>query len=240
MNIITYVFKSSLGKKYIMAVTGFALFVFVIGHLAGNLQIFVGQEAINRYGHFLQSNPELIWPARLSLLLMVGLHIWSAIKISLENKAARPVGYAVYQPVGSSYASRTMLVGGCIVFVFIVYHLLHYTAEVQYLNFTGQDFGAFMEKLPGQFPSERHDIFKMMVVGFSNPLVSGFYVLGLALLCLHLSHGASSMFQSLGWKNEAYRPFLDNAARVVAVVIFVGYTSIPVAILCGYGKEALK
>ena len=240
MNIITHVFKSSLGKKYIMAVTGFGLFLFVIGHLAGNLQIFLGREAINHYGQFLQSNPELIWPARLTLLLMVGLHIWSAVMVSLENKAARPVSYAVYQPVGSSYASRHMLIGGSVVFVFIVYHLLHYTAEVQYLNFTGRDFAAFMEKLPGQFPPERHDIFKMMVVGFSQPLVSGFYVLGLALLCLHLSHGASSMFQSLGWKNEAYRPFLDNAARVIAVAIFLGYTSIPIAILCGYGKEALK
>jgi succinate dehydrogenase / fumarate reductase cytochrome b subunit len=240
MNIITHVFKSSLGKKYIMAVTGFVLFLFVIGHLVGNLQIFLGREAINRYGDFLQSNPEIIWPARLGLLLMVGLHIWSATKISLENKAARPVGYAVYQPVGSSHASRTMLLGGSIVLVFIIYHLLHYTAQLQYLNFTGQDFTAFMEKLPGQVPAERHDIFKMMVVGFSKPLVSGFYVLGLALLCLHLSHGASSMFQSLGWKSEAYRPFLDNAARVVAVLIFLGYTSIPLAILCGYGKEALK
>ena len=240
MNIIANLFKSSVGKKYVMAVTGAVLFLFVIGHLVGNLQVFLGAEAINRYGHFLQSNPELIWPARLTLLLMVGLHIWSATKLSLENKAARPVAYAVYQPVGSSYASRTMLVGGSIVFVFIIFHLLHYTAEVQYLNFTGQNFAAFMEQLPGQVPAERHDIFKMMVVGFRNPLVSGFYVLGLALLSLHLSHGASSMFQSLGWKNEAYRPFLDKAAQVVAVLIFLGYTSIPIAILCGYGKEALK
>jgi succinate dehydrogenase / fumarate reductase cytochrome b subunit len=240
MTIITNVFGSSLGKKYIMAGTGCALFLFVIGHLAGNLQVFLGREAINRYGYFLQSNPELIWPARLTLLLMVGLHIWSATRLSLENKAARPVGYAVYQPVGSSIASRHMLLGGSVVFVFIVYHLLHYTAEVQYLNLTGRNFATFMEKLPGQFPPERHDIFKMVVVGFSKPLVSGFYVLGLALLCLHLSHGASSMFQSLGWKNEAYRPFLDKAAQVVAVLIFLGYSSIPLAILCGYGKEALK
>ena len=240
MNIITNVFRSSLGKKYVMAVTGCALFLFVIGHLAGNLQIFLGPEAINRYGYFLQSNPELIWPARLGLLLMVGLHIWSAVKVWLENKAARPVGYALYQPVGSSYASRNMLIGGSVVFVFIIYHLLHYTAEVQFLNLTGQNFAAFMEKLPGQVPPERHDIYKMMVVGFSKPLVAGFYVLGLALLCLHLSHGASSMFQSLGWKNDAYRPFLDKAAQVVAVLIFLGYTSIPIAILCGYGKEALK
>ena len=111
---------------------------------------------------------------------------------------------------------------------------------MQYLNLTGQNFAVFMEKLPGQFPPERHDIFKMMVVGFNNVWVAGFYVLGLALLCLHLSHGASSMFQSLGWKNEAYRTFLDRAAQVVAVVIFIGYASIPLAILCGYGKEALK
>jgi succinate dehydrogenase / fumarate reductase, cytochrome b subunit len=239
MKIITNLFQSSLGKKYIMAVTGCCLFLFVIGHLAGNLQIFLGREAINRYGYFLQSNPELIWPARMGLLLMVALHLWSAITLSLENNAARPVGYEVYQPIGSTYASRTMFLGGSIVFVFIVYHLLHYTAEVQYLNFTGQNFAAFMEPLPGQMPPERHDIFKMMVVGFNKPLVSGFYILGLALLCLHLSHGASSMFQSLGWKNEAYRPCLDRAAQAVAVLIFLGYSSIPVAILCGYGKEAL-
>src|SRR5215470_7588189 len=109
MNLCTNIFRSSLGKKYIMAVTGFILFIFVIGHLAGNLQIFLGPEAINRYGHFLQSNPELIWPARLVLLLMVLLHIWSASKLSLENKTARPIGYEEYRPVGSSYASRTML-----------------------------------------------------------------------------------------------------------------------------------
>ena len=240
MNIIANLFKSSVGKKYVMAVTGSVLFLFVIGHLIGNLQVFLGPEAINRYGHFLQSNPELIWPARLTLLLMVGLHICSAATLSLENRAARPVGYAVYQPVGSSYASRNMLIGGGVVFAFLIYHLLHYTAQVQYLNLTGQSFATFVEQLRGQVPAERHDIFKMMVVGFSKPLVSGFYVLGLALLCLHLSHGASSMFQSLGWKNEAYRPFLDKAARVVAVLIFLGYSSIPVAILCGYGKEALK
>jgi succinate dehydrogenase / fumarate reductase, cytochrome b subunit len=240
MKIITNVLQSSLGKKYVMAATGFVLFVFVVGHLAGNLQVFLGREAINRYGYFLQSNPELLWPARLALLLAVGLHIWSATKLSLENRAARPVGYAQYQPVGSTYASRTMLMSGIIIFVFILYHLLHFTADLRYINLTGKDFSAFMETLPGQVPSERHDIFKMMIVGFNNGWVSGFYILGIGLLCLHLSHGASSMFQSLGWKSEAYRPFLDNFARAVAVLIFVGYVSIPTAILLGYGKEALR
>jgi len=234
MKIISRLFNSSLGKKYIMAVSGLVLFLFVVAHLAGNLQIFLGPEAINRYGHFLQTNPELIWPARLFLLLMVGLHIWAAIKLSAENRAARPVGYAQYRPVGSSFASRTMLMSGLIILVFIIYHLLHFTVQVQYINLTGQSFVDFMD------PAKRHDIFKMMVVGFNNIGVSGFYILGMALLCLHLSHGVSSMFQSLGWKNQAYGPVLNKLAQVVAVLIFLGYSSIPVAILLGYGKEHLK
>ena len=233
MNIIENIFKSSLGKKYIMAVTGFAMFGFVIGHLVGNLQIFMGPEAINRYGHFLQSNPELIWPARIGLLVMLALHVWSAIKLSAENKAARPIAYENWQPVGSTYASRTMLMSGLIIFVFIIFHLLHYTAQLKFVNMTGQNFVDFMD------PQKRHNIFKMMVVGFNQPLVSGFYILGMALLCLHLSHGVSSMFQSIGWKNKAYGPILDQASRWLAVAIFVGYSSIPVAILLGYGKEAM-
>jgi succinate dehydrogenase / fumarate reductase cytochrome b subunit len=217
-----------------MAVTGFLLFLFVIGHLVGNLQIFLGPEAINRYGHFLQSNVELLWPVRIGLLIVVGLHIWSAAKLSLENREARPVAYATYQPIGSTYASRTMLMSGLIVLCFIIYHLLHFTVQTQYINLTGQNFATFTDS------EKRHDVFKMMVVGFNNGWVSAFYILGMALLCLHLSHGVSGMFQSIGWKNETYRPILDKGARVLAVLIFLGYTSIPVSILLGYGKEVLR
>src|SRR5215468_5513859 len=99
MNLCTNIFRSSLGKKYIMAVSGLVMFLFVIGHLAGNLQIFLGREAINRYGHFLQSNPELIWPARLFLMLMLCLHIWAAVQLTAENRAARPAGYGECHPV---------------------------------------------------------------------------------------------------------------------------------------------
>jgi succinate dehydrogenase / fumarate reductase cytochrome b subunit len=234
MNIVANIFRSSLGKKYVMAVSGFVLFLFVVGHLAGNLQIFLGPEAINRYGHFLQSNPELIWPARLGLLLMLGLHIWAAVRVSLENKAARPVAYAQYQPVASSYASRTMLMSGLIIFAFVIYHLLHFTVQVRYINGTGREFGDFIDL------EKRHDIFKMMVVGFGNGWVSAFYILGMGLLCLHLSHGVSSMFQSIGWKNQAYGPILDKGARAISGLIFLAYASIPIAILLGYGKECLK
>ncbi|HRT07935.1 MAG TPA: succinate dehydrogenase cytochrome b subunit [Candidatus Paceibacterota bacterium] len=221
--------------KYLMAVTGGLLLLFVIGHMLGNLQIFAGREAINRYGHLLQSSGELLWVVRLGLLAVVALHVWSAIKLSLENKAARPVAYAQYQPVGSTYASRTMLMSGLIVFAFIVFHLLHYTVRAQAVNLTGQDFAAFKEALPNG--ESRHDVYKMMIVGFRSVWVSAFYVLGVGLLCLHLSHGASSMFQSLGWKNDAYRPWLDRLARLLALAIFLGYISIPVAILLGYGKD---
>jgi succinate dehydrogenase / fumarate reductase cytochrome b subunit len=234
MNIVCNIFGSSLGKKYIMAVTGFVMLLFVIGHLVGNLQIFLGPEAINRYGHFLQSNTEILWPVRIGLLLMLVLHVWSAAKLSAENKAARPIAYGSWQPVGSTYASRTMLMSGIIVFVFIIYHLLHFTVQTQWVNLTAKSFVDFMD------PQKRHDIFKMMVVGFNSGWVSGFYILGIALLCLHLSHGVSSMFQSIGWKSPAYGPFLDKASRWLAVAIFLGYTSIPIAILLGYGKEALK
>ncbi len=231
---IAAIFNSSLGKKYVMAITGLMMFLFVIGHLAGNLQFFLGSESINRYGHFLQSNPEIIWPARIILLGAIFLHIWSAIRLTMENRAARPVAYAEYKPVGSTFASRTMMMSGLIILAFIIYHLLHYTATVQYINFTGQNFATFED------PQHQHDIFKMMVVGFSKPLVSAFYLVGIGLLCLHLSHGASSLFQSLGWKTRAWGPCLDRGSKIIAVLIFVGYASIPISVLCGYGGTALK
>ena len=200
-------------------------------HLAGNLQVFLGAEAINRYGHFLQSNPELIWPARGVLLLMVGVYIWAAVKLSLENKAARSIGYAQYQPVGSSYASRTMLMSGLIIAGFVIYHLLHFTVQMKSINFTGQDFERLLDA------KGRRDVYGMMITGFSSPLVSGFYVVSMALLCLHLSHGAGAMFQSVGWKNQVYGPIIDRLAKIAAWLIFLGYSSIPVAVLLGYGKR---
>jgi succinate dehydrogenase / fumarate reductase cytochrome b subunit len=234
MKMIVNLFRSSLGKKFIMAVTGFILFGFIVGHLAGNLQIFFGPEAINRYGKLLHDNVELLWPVRIVLISVFSLHLWAAMKVSEENKAARPVAYAEYKSVGSTYASRTMLMSGIILFVFLVYHILHYTVQLTAVNLTHTDFGKLVDE------KERANIFAMMVIGFRQPIVSLFYIVGVGLVCLHLSHGASSMFQSLGWKNDAYRPILDRLARVVALIIFLGYISIPIAVLLGFGKEYVK
>ena len=188
-------FKSSLGKKYIMAVSGALLFLFVVGHLVGNLQIFLGPEAINRYGHFLQSNVEFLWPVRIGLLVLVGLHIWSAIQLSLENKAARPVGYAG-RSRGAGSELRVADDADERTDHRRVHHLppaaLHRAGAGN--QSTGKDFLALHDE------KGRHDVYAMMVLGFQQPLVSGFYVVAMALLCLHLSHGVYAMFQSLGIK----------------------------------------
>ena len=211
-----------------MATTGGILVLFVIAHLAGNLQIFLGPEAINRYGNLLQTNTELLWPARIILLATVLIHIWAAVSLTSANKAARPVGYETWKPTAANYASRTMFMSGLIVAFFIVYHLLHYTVMVKAVNLTGKDF----DSRPEFFDSEgRHDVYKMMIVGFSNPIVSVFYIVAVGLLCLHLSHGIGAMFQSLGWKKRPYGEFLDGCARWGSLAIWIGYISIPLAVL---------
>lgn len=210
-----------------MAISGMALFLFVVAHLLGNLQVFLGAEKFNEYGHFLQSKPELVWTARIGLLVMVLIHIWMAIKLTGENRAARPKGYGEYKPAGSSFASRTMFVSGLLLLAFIVFHLLHFTVRTEGVNMTGQDFKTFEDT------AKRADIYRMVVVGFKQPAVAIFYIISMSVLCLHLSHGVSSMFQSLGWKNRKYGKFIDRMALVAGAALVVGYSSIPLAVLAG-------
>lgn len=231
---ITHLFTTSVGKKFVMAATGLLLFLFVLLHLIGNLQVFLGWEALNRYGAFLQGNMELLWPARIGLLVLVLLHIWTAVTLSAENKAARPKPYATQEIVAASYASRTMLMSGLIILAFIVYHLLHFTVQVQAINLTHKSFVELHDA------KGRHDVFAMMVLGFQNPVVSGFYAVAMFLLFLHLGHGLSAMFQSLGWKSPEYACTIGAFAKVVSWFIFAGYLSIPIAILLGYGNAHLK
>jgi succinate dehydrogenase / fumarate reductase, cytochrome b subunit len=225
------IWRSSLGKKYLMALSGVLLFLFAVGHMVGNLQVFLGPEAINRYGYFLQHTPELLWPARLGLLVLVTVHIAAAVTLALQNQSARgPVPYSQYEAVATTYAGRTMLVGGLIVAAFVIFHILHFTVQTPAVNLTGHDFKSLMA------PGDRHDIYGMMVLGFRQPVVSAFYVLGVGLLCLHLSHGVMSLFQSLGLTNPFYLRVLDRLAVVVGLLLFAGYCSIPAAVLLGLVK----
>ncbi len=217
-----------------MAVTGLAMFGFVVGHLVGNLQVFLGPEALNRYGTFLHGLGELLWIVRGSLLVIIVLHIWAAAQLTRENRAARPQPYAQQQLVAATYASRTMIWSGLIIGAFIIFHLLHYTLEVPAVNGTGRDFNTLLDE------KGRHDVFAMVLLGFRNPVVSIFYVIAMVLLCLHLGHGVAAMFQSLGWKNQTYAPVIDRFAQAVSWLIAVGYISIPLAIYCGYGSGYLR
>jgi succinate dehydrogenase / fumarate reductase cytochrome b subunit len=161
----------------------------------------------------------------------VGIHIWTSIALTLENRAARSSRYAVQQVVDASYASRTMIWSGLIVLSFIIYHLLHYTVRVEAVNLVNVDFHGL------KFGDEGwHDVKRMIVLGFSNGLVSLFYLVGVGLLCWHLSHGVSAMFQTLGLKTAKYEKAIDRLAITVAVVLFLGYASIPVAVLTGLVK----
>ena len=213
-----------------MALTGVGLVVFVIFHMAGNLQFFLGREAINHYAHVLKTNPEFLWPARGGLVSCVILHITMAIWLTVENRTKRRAGYAVKDTGAATLAARTMIYSGAIIAAFIIYHLLHYTVLVQSINLTGQDFSTLRDA-HGQ-----PDVYRMMIIGFSNPAVSVFYLLGVGLLCFHLSHGIWAMLQSLGLVSEAYRTVIERGSGIGALLIFIGYASIPVTILTGWVK----
>ena len=227
MNLIANIFQTTLGRKYIMGATGFALVGFIIGHLVGNLQFFLGPEWINSYGEFLKSWPKALWGARISLLACIALHIWAAFALAAENRKARPVGYVNKRATAASYASQTMIMSGLIVFAFIVYHLWHFTFMFKWVNAAGIDFHMLVDD------RGRHDIYRMLIIGFQQPIVSIWYVVAISLLCWHLSHGLSAMFQSLGLKTLAWSGLLDNLAKYGACSIAVGYISIPVSVLTG-------
>ena len=227
MNLIGRIWNSSLGKKYIMALTGAALFAYVIGHLLGNLQVFGRPELINSYAHFLKSKPGLLWSARLGLLLCVALHIASAAALTAMNRTARSDGDAGRSPCGSTPASRTMLVSGLVILVFVLYHLAHFTVLLPGVNGVG-DFRKLETTLPGGQKS--HDVYAMMVLGFQVWWVVIFYLVAQALLFMHLGHGVAAMFQSMGLRNAVWWPRISRFAKIMAVAIFLGYASIPLAI----------
>jgi succinate dehydrogenase / fumarate reductase cytochrome b subunit len=211
---------STVGKKIVMAVTGVMMFGFVIAHLAGNLQVFEGPAKLNAYGAFLHSIGELLWPARIILLIAITLHITATVQLALRNKHARPIGYSRKQAIASSYAARTMYWSGPIVLAFIIFHLRHLTAG--YIH-------------PGAAYIEG-DVYHNVVSGFQVWWVSLSYIIAISLLGLHLRHGLWSMFQSLGIHQPKYTAAFKKTAFVIALLIVLGYISIPISVLLGMVK----
>ena len=236
----------SLVKKYLMALTGLALVGFVIGHMLGNLQVYLDPYYINAYALKLKELGPLLWVIRLVLLVIIAVHIWMAVSLTLENKKARPESYKADATVQATYASRTMPISGMILLAFILFHLAHYTVRIvpghEYDTAIEMADGAVYQAQvpligPGETVSSTTqsvlDVHTMLVAVFSYWWISIFYIVGMALLCMHLSHGISSMFQSLGLRNKTWRAKLDCAAKATGILLFIGFASIPVAVLTG-------
>jgi succinate dehydrogenase / fumarate reductase cytochrome b subunit len=227
--------RSSLGSKFLMALTGLGLTIFVIAHMLGNFQVFTGRDALNSYAAALKHMPGLLWTARIGLLMIFVLHIVYGVKLWLANRAARPVMYHFKKYREASLASRTMLWTGIVTLAFVAFHLAHYTfgivekAEVR--DPSGNVvYQAYLDLKDPQDP-KRQDVYAMTVYGFRHPLISTLYIAAMALLAFHLSHGFQSLFQSLGLNHPRWMPLLKGASLVVALIVFVGNSSMPLAVL---------
>jgi succinate dehydrogenase / fumarate reductase cytochrome b subunit len=208
----------SIALKAVMALTGLVLFGFVLIHMVGNLQLYSGPEKINKYAAFLKAAPPLLWGTRLTLLGAVALHGLAAFLLWRRNLAARPVGYASQDFQAATITSRTMYWTGPMIGFFVVYHLLHLTVGSAHPSFS------------------HTDVYSNVVIGFSNPAVSLFYILAMVALGFHLFHGTVSLFQTLGLRTPKYEKPLKAVLLVVSTVIVVADISFPIAVLTGLVK----
>ncbi len=215
-------FTSSIGRKWIVAITGLLLIGFITLHLLGNLSIFIGPEMMNAYAEKLHHLGPLLWIARIGLVFVAGAHIFFTILLWRENRLARPQKYAVTPTLQTTVYARSMRLSGLVVLGFVVFHLAQFTWE-----FVNPDYKTWFDA------SGRHDVYRMLVSAFGTPWVVGFYLLSVGLLALHLSHGIASLFQTLGCTNLQLRPRFERAGLIVAWLFFLGYASIPAAVFLG-------
>lgn len=213
---------STIGAKVLMGLTGLGLIGFLIVHMLGNLQIFLGSDAINEYAFKLKDQPLLLWPARLGLLAMFVLHVGLAFHLNARNTAARPVRYEFERTVQASWASRHMLLTGAVVLAFVAFHLAHFTLGVTHpAHFALKD------------AQGRHDVYGMVVRGFQDPVLAGGYIVAMSLLAIHLSHGFASLWRSIGVSHAAFADFARKASIGLAVLLALGFSAVPIAIVSG-------
>jgi succinate dehydrogenase / fumarate reductase, cytochrome b subunit len=210
---------SSIGGKLIVAVTGLGLVGFILAHLTGNLLIFAGREALAEYAEGLRKFPALLWGMRAGLIAMAVVHIGFTIKLNRANKVARPVGYAKKSYKRATFVSRSMVLSGLTLLVYAIYHLLHFTFRT-----TNAEIGSL----------GAYDVYDMLIIGFSSPLISLFYIVAMILLGMHLSHGISSLFQTIGINNHKYNRVIRSLGPIAGALLALGYISIPVAVMTGF------
>lgn len=216
--------NTSIGRKLLMAITGALLGGFLVAHLLGNLAVFRGPEAINAYAEWLKDLGVLLWVARGGLLVVFGLHLYLAVTLARENRAARPSRYA-HPPTRkrSTIASRHMLVTGLLILTFVVFHLLHFT--------WGLIDSANARLVDG---AGRHDVYRMILGSFEQPVLAWAYVAFMLALGAHLQHGGVSLLQTLGFNHETYnRPVRLGVGALVGLLV-AGFIAIPVAVQLGF------
>jgi succinate dehydrogenase / fumarate reductase cytochrome b subunit len=217
--------QSSVGRKIIMAVTGIVLVAFVCVHLLGNSSIFFGADAINAYAQKLHSLGPFVWVFRLVMLAAFAIHIVFGIQLTLENRAASPEANVQVKRLKTGFAAETMIVSGLVLLAFVVYHLLHFTVRVTNPEiYVPLGTGGMV------------DVYFMMVKGFKSVLPVIIYLVGMAFLFLHVSHGFQSLFQTLGLSNDKSLPVMGTTSKLVGFVLLVGYISIPLLIVAGLFK----
>ncbi len=210
--------RSSIGRKWIVALTGLVLIGYVIGHMLGNLQIFAGPEKINAYAAFLHSIPGPLWAVRIFLIGAFVLHIVTTIKLAIENRQAKARKNVCKASTSARPAKRTMVLSGLVVLAFVAFHIAHFTARITDSRFHN-------------LPRGENDVHSMVIMGFDqHPIVAGFYIVAIFLLCMHLSHGFQSLAQTLGITTPHLRLPIVYGGQALSWLIFAGYVSIPIAI----------
>lgn len=229
------VWDSNVFQKWLMAITGLLLVGFLLGHLSGNLLVFMGPEQINEYAHGLRTmlHGVAIWIVRFGLLASFVLHVTSAIKLSRRNRAARPSAYNTVEHRASTLASRSMLYSGLLLLTYALYHLAHFTWGVVHAEHyaktctpTAECSGA--ECIP--------DVYSMIVSSFQVPLISVAYVVAMIMVGLHLNHAIASAFQTLGLRNQRFVPIVRTVGPLLGILVAAGFSSVPLAILAGIVK----
>ena len=211
--------RTTIGKKIVMAVTGVIMIAFLIGHVAGNLLVFRGAAPLDAYSAFLKQGAGVLWAVRCILFVSVVLHVVAAAQLLALDRVARPRGYARTQPQAATPSSRSMRIGGVVIAVFVVFHLLHFT--------TGTIHPA---------PFEETHVYENVVGSFRIWWVSAIYVVAMIAIGLHLFHGGWSWLRTLGLSRPSAEPLRRPVAAALAILIWAGFTVIPVAIFFGLVK----
>jgi succinate dehydrogenase / fumarate reductase cytochrome b subunit len=221
MAAITRFLQSTILSKIVMALTGCILVLFLLGHMAGNLQMYSGPEKMNAYAHFLQGLGSTLWVIRAVMLTCAVLHIITSIYLKLQNLQARPDAYVMKKWVKASINSRTMLWTGSLIGIFLAYHLMHFT-------FRTTNEAVYLLDAAG-----KPNAWLMVFLSYQNPLISITYIVAMVLLWSHLSHAITSMFQTLGVNHPKYNGFINAIGPFLSTIIVAGFISVPVGVLTG-------